>query len=180
MPTGIISQEKLEENRKVAESGIGGSHLAINGTLRTPTLKMKRFVKRAIETLNPTQAEREVYLSKTNKYAKNHASRLMKNPGIKILMEKMIPDSLVLDTVKAQLNAETIKGKNDEWVPDNMARLKAADISLKLKGAYPTDAIKLNVAGGSQINFIVSRMDPLEEVDVEEGVEVEKNDTTQK
>lgn len=180
MPPGILSQEKIEENKRIAETGIDGSYLSKGGRLKKPSLRMKKFVRRALETCSPIQAVKEVYGPKKNTVMRNHANQLMRNPGIKILMEKMIPDSLVLDTVKAQLSAETIKGKDDEWVPDNMARLKAADITLKLKGAYPTDAIKLNVAGGSQINFIVSKMDPLDEVNVEEGVTVEKNDTTQK
>lgn len=172
----VPTQKTLEENKRVAATGIGGSYLDKMGKLRKPTLKMKKFLRRAVEISNPTQAVKDVYGTTENKKAKSHAHKLMINPGIRILMEKMIPDSLVLDTVKEQLNAETIKGSRDMLVPDNMARLKAADISLKLKGAYPTDAIKLNVAGGSQINFIVSKMDPLEEVNVEEGVEVEKNE----
>lgn len=180
MPPGILSQNKLEENKRIAETGIGGSYLSTHGILKKPSLKMKKFVRRAVETCSPIQAVKEVYGPKKYAVMKNHATQLMNNPGIKILMEKMIPDSLVLDTVKAQLNAETIKGKDDMWVPDNMARLKAADISLKLKGAYPTDALKLNVGGGSQINFIVSKMDPSDEVDVKELVPVEENNGTQK
>ncbi len=169
-----ISEEKKEENIKEMEKG-NGSFLDKGGKIRHLTNLQRKFVKRVIETGNPTQAATEVYATHKRVNAAAIASKTMKNPGVQILLKKYISDEEVLQTLKDQLGATTIKGKDDIEVPDNMARLKAVDITMKLKGAYPTDAIKLQLSGTNQINFIVSRMDPSEEVNVIEGVE-EKND----
>jgi hypothetical protein len=176
-----ISEERKKINDEVAKKGLGGSYIGKDGKLRKATMKQRKFVKRTIETLNPTQAAMEVYNVKDRTVARTMATQNLNKKSIQILLDKYIPDTMVLETVKEQLFANTIKGKDDTEVPDNMARLKAADIALKLKGAYPTDAVKLQLSGQNQINFIVSKMDPSEEVKVVEAEEVEeKNDTTEK
>ncbi len=169
-----ISEEKKEENLKEMERG-NGSYVDKGGKLRRPTVKQKKFVKRFAETGNATQAVMEVYNPNKRVNAKIIANRIMKNPGIQILLGRLISDEEALKTLKEQLGATTIKGKDDIEVPDNMARLKAVDITMKLKGAYPTDAIKLQISGQNQINFIVSKMDPSEEVNVIEGTEIKEN-----
>jgi hypothetical protein len=166
-----ISEEKIEENKKLAETSSDGTYLIKGGKTRRPTIKQKKFVKRVIETGNPTQAAMEVYATKKRVNARAIAHATMQNPGVQILLKKYITDEEALQTLKEQLTATTIKGKDDIEVSDNMARLKAVDITMKLKGAYPTDAVKLQLSGNNQINFIVSRMDPSEEVNVIEGAE---------
>ena len=170
MPFGTIKESTKEENKKHVESNDDGSFLGKDGRIRTPTMKQRAFVKRAVELLDPTKAAKEIYATTDPANARAIASNVMKKKGVQLLLKKFIPDELVLQTVKDQLFAETPKGKDENLYPDNMARLKAADMALKLKGAYPTDAVKLNVGGGSQINFIVSRMDPKEEVIIGEEV----------
>jgi hypothetical protein len=176
MPYGKIKESTIGENKKTVENAQDGSFLSASGRLRTPTMKQRMFVKRAVELLDPTKAAQEVFATTDPANARAIASTTMKRKGVQLLLKKFIPDEMVLQTVKDQLFAETPKGKDENLYPDNMARLKAADIALKLKGAYPTDAVKLNVAGGSQINFIVTKMAPEEEVII--GEEVVDDSTT--
>jgi len=174
---GTISDEKKKEHEEELARG-DGSWIGKDGKIRRPSMKMRKFVRRVIETNNPTQAAMEVYNTTDRANARAYASKVMGKKSIQILLNKYISDAEVLQTVKDQLKATTFKGKEaDVEMADNMARLKAADIALKLKGAYPTDAMKLNVGGGNQINFIVTKMESKDEIDVNNLTE-EKDDTT--
>src|SRR3989304_3182915 len=126
-----ISEKKMEENIKETEKG-NGTYLDKGGKLRKLTLKQRKFVKRFIETKgNGTQAVMETYDVKDRRNAKIVAHSVMKNPGVQMLLGRLISDEEVLKTLKDQLSATTIKGKDDLEVSDNMARLKAVDITMK-------------------------------------------------
>ena len=176
----LIKESTKEKNAAIVAKATDGSYLGKDGRILRPTFKQRKFLKRYVETGNITQATMESFATTDRKNAVSLGREVLAKKGVQKLLQKYISDDEVLQTVKDQLTAETPKGRSETMVPDNMARLKAADIALKLKGAYPTDAIKLNVGGGSQINFIVSRMEPKDEVDVMELIpeEEKENDTT--
>jgi hypothetical protein len=123
------------------------------------TLKQIAFARKVARTLKPTESAMAVYKSSTRDAARKTAKRNMKNPKILEILGNYVTDEDISRTLKDQLAAlkvsYTPEGRMED--PDNMARLKAVDIALKVKGAYPQDALKLGGGQGNTFNFIISK-----------------------
>lgn len=126
-------------------------------------------MKRAVELKNLNAAAREVYSPKDPGHL---VRQVMKRPHIQIMFDRLIDDGKVLGVLRDQLEATSWNADKGEFVPDNSNRLKAVDLSLKVKGAYPQDA-KFNI-GGQSINFIITKSDQPSQGEVLEGEELSK------
>lgn len=99
--------------------------------------------------------------------ASTYGTQVLTRPKIQEVIDMYIKDEQVAVVLKEQLGATKME-KNFETgdtmeVPDNSARLKAVDISLKVKGAYPTGN---TFSADKQINFIVTKMESNERTDI--------------
>jgi hypothetical protein len=124
-------------------------------------------VKRAVELKNLTKAVKEVY---DTKHPNQLVKEIMKRPHIQIMFDRLIDDTKVVGVLRDQLEATAYNHDLKDFVPDNSSRLKAVDLSLKVKGAYPQDQ-KFNI-GGQSINFIITKSDAPAQTEVIEGEEV--------
>lgn len=145
----------------------------VNPKPRPLTLKQLAFARKVAQTLSPTQAAMDVYKSSTRDIARKTAKRNMDNPRILSILGNYVTDEDIAKTLKEQLEAKKVSYTPDGRMedPDNMARLKAVDIALKVKGAYPQDALKLGGGQGNTFNFIISKAEKriLPEEEVLEG-----------
>jgi len=113
-------------------------------------------VNKTLATLNPTEAARVAYPNSKNPDMMAVAN--MRKPKILALIEKHVLDVDVAVVLKEQLHAKkkiydpSIKSLIDE--PDNAARLKAVDIALKVKDAYPGGS---GAGVGNSFTFIVQK-----------------------
>lgn len=139
----------------------------------SPTLKERLFVRKAIETKSLKKAAQAVYGNKVHgkesgAAAMVHAERTAKRPIVQALFDKYIDDEKVMMTLRDQLEAKEYNSNLEDWVPDNSSRLKAVDLSLKVRGAYPSD--QKYTIGNQQVNFIITKSEasmPGEEVEVD-------------
>lgn len=122
---------------------------------KDPTFRQRMFAKEVAKHHNPVKAAKIAYPGITHSSANTTAYRNMHNPKILNLINKYVPDEKIGEVLKRQMDAkkQTKFGLED----DNMAQLKATDMVLKVKGAYPSDAMKLGVGSGSTINFIIEQ-----------------------
>ncbi len=142
---------------------------------KDPTFKQRIFAKEVAKHHNPVKAAKTAYPEATAGSATTLAHRNMHNPKILDLINKYVPDEKIGEVLKRQMDAkkQTKFGLED----DNMAQLKATDMVLKVKGAYPIDAVKLNTGSGTTVNFIIEQgkgrdISPITEViDGEEATE---------
>ncbi len=105
------------------------------------------FVKRLIETRNPTQAAMEAYEPCKRKNAAIMAWQNMRKPVIAELLDEMgISDTDIVRVLKRNLNSKSkyfSKELGKFIESDNgVVQLKAAEISLKLKGHLQDRVIK--------------------------------------
>ena len=105
--------------------------------LRKPTPKQQHFIKAYVETGNATQAALEAYNTNYST-ARSIGYENLTKPHIRQEIEKamgkvQLTTQDAIRTIKEALEASNNKG------PDWTARLKAADMTLRLGDAYPKD-----------------------------------------
>ena len=144
-------------------------------TKKDPTFKQRIFAKEVAKSHNPVKAAQIAYPEATHGSATTLAHRNMHNPKVLDLINKYVPDEKIGEVLRKQMDAKKMTKFGEE--DDNMAQLKATDMVLKVKGAYPMDAVKLNTGSGTTVNFVIERgegrdLSPITEViDGEESKE---------
>lgn len=100
-------------------------------TKRPPkTIKEKKFLQEFIKTGNATEAAARVYDVKNRKNARAMGTETLAKLDItEIMEEKGLTDEKIVDTLLDGMEAENNLGK-PEWT----ARLKATELSSKIKG----------------------------------------------
>lgn len=116
----------------------------MNTILKELTPKQRRFVTRTIETLNPTQAVKEVYNlgnlggdpKKRDITASSIGSENLKKPKIRLAFEEALKE---LDDTQYLRELHDLALSKD----DKRAKLQAIDMLMKLKDKYPAGKLKL-------------------------------------
>ena len=127
----------------------------IDKTKHAPTFRQRMFAKEVAKSHNPNKAARIAYPDAQVNSARTIAQRNMHNPKILDLINKYVPDEKIGEVLRKQMDAKKLTKFGEE--DDNMAQLKATDMVLKVKGAYPIDAVKLNTGSGTTVNFIIEQ-----------------------
>ena len=105
---------------------------------RKPTPKQKRFIQAYIKTGNATQAALQAYKASYST-ARSIGYENLTKPHIRREIEKSMVIKVQLTTQDALRTVKDALEANRDKGPDSTARLKAADMTLKLADAYPKD-----------------------------------------
>lgn len=114
-------------------------------TKPTVALKHKRIMRKIAE--NGGNFRKGIKKAGYSQDYADNPQKLLRTKTWHELMEEFIPDDKILRVLEEQLSAYRVlpetKFNSREELPDNDARLKAVDISAKMKGKYAPQLIKI-------------------------------------
>ena len=135
---------------------------------RRPTVKQEKFVKEYVANGgNGTQAALKAYDTDDYNTANQIAIENLQKPIVQHELKRLLKGSNI--TMKRVLGAvsdglDATKGKGEE---DHPTRLRAADMSLKLHGAYPS-IHQSSIHQHAHLHLVEALDDlPIEEIDAE-------------
>lgn len=122
--------------------------------------KQKRFIEFYLQTANATAAAKEAGYSKKTAYS--IGQRLLRDPNVKKVLERRLKNledkriaktNEILERLTSTLRGEeseiivTQSGKRFEVPPRISDRIKAAEILLKVSGAFSPEKVNVQMSG---------------------------------